>query len=298
MWAAIRNVILVHVICATAVNLSAGELEFRLEVSKAVYQEGEPVLLRTIYGSKGEPVQLKERQFSTRAGTFRIDIRADMGLDWGAEPIRKDFIVCSPSGSELGPTGLFALPGSLNARETYQRVDMRVVEQGKYRAKVFLFGRGESRHETNEVSFEVVPIGENDSITRVVEASRLWTLGCFAVGHHYGEGYAAAYAGLRRQIGSEEFRQLAPEIIEECTGSPFRELVFYAYVISRERARHILAEPMEDPEVEALALQFLAEYPDSWLRPKIQKILFMTYQERKNPQAAIQMGREMFSSEI
>jgi len=298
MCPTIRYAIFTGFLCAGAANLHASDLEFRLEVSKPVYQEGEAVLLRTIYGSRGRPVKLNEPAFSTHTGTFRLDIRRDSGLDWEAEQSAKGFVICSPSGSEVGPRAIFALPGLLKAGEILQRVDTRVMEKGRYRAKTLLLGRDGSRHETNEVSFEVKPIAKDDPITWVVEASRLWTLGCLAVGGHYSRGYEHAYAGLRHQMGSEELHQLAPQIIEDCTGSPFRELVLYAYIIDRERARHILVEPMEDPEVEALALQFLAEYPDSWLRPEIQLILYRMYQAQKNIPAAMQMGRDMFLSEL
>jgi hypothetical protein len=293
-----RILVLIALFGSVAEIACALDLEFRLEMSKATYFEGEPVIFRTIYGSSGEAIEMKQREYGPAWGMFVLDIRPDGEVDWGrVETESKPFIVCWPPSSELFPN-VFAFPGSLRAGQKFERVDMRGIKEGRYRTKAFLRNDDGSRHETNEVSFEVLPIEGKDSITRFLQGAQLWSLGGIIVGFHYTDGWEGSTTEMRPYLKREEFYKLAPEIIQECTGSPFRELAFYAYIIGRERARHILAESMEDPEVEALALQFLAEYPDSWLRPKIQKILFMTYQERKNPQAAIQMGREMFSSEI
>jgi len=241
---------------------------------------------------------MKEPEYGSAWGKFVLDIRRDGEADWGkTETGWKPFIVCWPPSSELFES-VFALPGSLKAGEKFQRVDMRGIKEGRYRTKAFLRNDDGSRHETNEVSFEVVPIEGKDCITGFVQGPELWSICGFVVGYHYTDGWEGSTTGMRPYLKTEEFYKLAPQVIEECTGSPFRELVLYAYIIGREQARHFPVELKEDPEVEALALQFLAEYPDSWLRPKIQKILFTTYRERKDTRAALQIGREMFSSEL
>jgi hypothetical protein len=298
MRAIMRTLIVIAVFGSVAETACALDLEFRLETSKATYFEGEPVLFRTIYGSTRGPVQMKQLEYAPRRGRFALDVRLSGEIDWATvEAGRKPFIVCSQPGTE-GFGNPFALPGSLRAGEKFERIDMRVMKPGRFGAKAFLLNDDGSRHETNEVSFEVVPIEGKDAITGFLQGSRLWSLASIVVGGHYTDGWEGSSTGMRPYLKIEEFRELAPVIIQECTRSAFREFVMYAYIISRERARHILAEPMEDPEVEALALQFLAEYPDSWLRPKIQLILYRMYREQKNPQAAIEMGREMFSSEL
>jgi hypothetical protein len=296
---AIASALAVLGVCATLGHSgSAGDLEVRLKMSKPTYFEGEPVLFRTIYGSTGGLVQMKEREYGSAWGRFVLDIRQDGQVDWGiVEKASKAFIVCYPPSFESFEN-LLALPGSLRPGERFERVDMRVIKEGSYRTKAFLLNDDGSRHETNEVSFEVVPMDGKDSISRFLQGSRLWSLGGIAVGCHYTYGSMIPPTGGGPHLQIEEFRQLAPVIIGECTGSPFREFVMYALIIIRERARGISTPPMEDPEMEALALQFLAEYPDSWLRPKIQLILYRMYREQRKTEAAIEMGRHMFSSEL
>lgn len=251
--------------------------EFRadlsLTVNKCSFVRGEPILLRTC-------VAVRESDESVTVGLNCISWATTAESTYGfslhlrrqADPRWHDFIdfVNCPFDVARPPDQFpwFHDSGAirfsdLTAGRRFLRTDMLVLkEAGTFAAKTVLKLSGNA-YQSNRVTFEILPIGHRDSITKVVPPDRVFDL-AQAIYNVHCEGNMAD-----TRLGSEEttLERITPHIVKQCPGSVFIEYVLYArarYEVSRQRQPHVGTVNWRTP-----VRAFVEAYPDSWLLPEL-----------------------------
>jgi len=290
---------LVVLAAATAGSAAAPHApSLALSSHKDSYNLGEPVVIRTILAAPVQPegIALRQKSYSLRrpyAGFVLL-----MRLEGASEVCWTDRnydLGSVPPSHHHAYSGDQYLPGHWRSLERYQRVDMLVLDRpGKYSIKAGLRHTDGFQLLSKEITIEVKQPEKPDSVVAYLQGEKLRDLGYLLCDLHYLQGSSSIGGDTR--MSREELHKIAPNIIEKCRDSMFYEHVIYAAILIHF---HEMAGngnwTLRDPEIIALAEEFIRVRRDSWLWPHVCRILVHKYIDERTPEGntkAIDLGEE------
>jgi len=268
--------------------------------NKQSYILGEPILLRTVLSvpvpSGSSAMHLGKYSLRNPRRGFILLLRAPGGKDVCWTDRRNYRLGSAPPILDPDYMDKQYFPGHWRPRERYQRVDMLVLDRpGKYAVKAGLRHVGGFQLLSEPIMIEVRVPEKADPVGALLTGEAVRDLGYLLCELHFLQG--RTMIGAKERLSRDAFVKIAPEIIDKCKGSVFREYVIYAAIlIDFAEMRTLGHTRLKDPRIIKLAEKFVADRRDSWLWPHVCRILVHHYVANRtiegNVDKAMALGEE------
>jgi hypothetical protein len=284
-----RCMMITMVLLWTGTMSAVGTPSVELHANKQVYLAWEPVLLRVTIRNDANQFEFQDvgPQWEADKG-FSINVGQMEGKMYPILDQPPFEVSVVPAGSVDTFRDRYYLPKVLQPSETLHRVEMLVLSPGEYRLQTTITDSDDDVLRSNTIVLRVEPVGTNDSICRSTNEDFTKELGATIFLTHYLHGTKGAAEGV---WSAEEFLRNATGVIERNQDSVLHQYTVYAYAMYI--LSYVGSPSFSDAEVARAkdkANWFLQTYPNSWLAPELEVVMFDVYRREDRLADAIAIG--------